>query len=105
MSDRYEAIERFAERELELAGAGTVEQLQAHQQGWEELVAGLPRRPPAGAAPALVRATLLRERTRVELLRRREAALVELADVATLARAAGGYARAGATPPRVDRCA
>ncbi|HEX5308098.1 MAG TPA: hypothetical protein VFW38_03365 [Solirubrobacteraceae bacterium] len=102
---RYSAIERFAQLELELAGAATVEQVQAHQRGWDELTADLPATPPPAALPMLQRAGLLRERARIELLRRREAALAELADVAERSRLAGGYLRASARGPRIERSA
>jgi hypothetical protein len=103
--DRYAALERFAARELELAGRGEVNDLESHAAGWDSLVEGLPENPPADAGPMLERATLLHERARVELLRLREALLSELATVGQAARAAHGYAPAGAKRPRLDRSA
>jgi hypothetical protein len=96
----YEAIFALSELELELAGSGEVERLAALEGRWERLVAGLPERPPAGAGPILERARLMHERTRIELIRLRDALLGDVVTAGTAKRTAAGY---GATTPRVSR--
>jgi hypothetical protein len=102
---RYEAIAEHAELELELAGRGEVEALAALNARWEELTAGLPERPPAGAARLLERARLIHERTRAELLRLREALLSDLTTATHARRTADGYAGQLRRRPRLDRSA
>jgi hypothetical protein len=102
---RYEAIHEHAERELEFAGRGELDRLAEMGQRWEELVAGLPARPPAAAGPLLQRAQLIHERTRIELIRLREALLSEIATSARAKRAADGYASQLRRRPRMDRSA
>ena len=92
----YEAICEHAELELELAGRGEVDQLAEMSVRWEELIACLPPEPPAAAAPLLERARMLHERTRIDLLRLREALIAELTETRRAVRAASGYA--GAQP-------
>jgi hypothetical protein len=94
----YEAIAAHAELELELAGQGRLNDMTGLAARWQELVAGLPERPPAGAAEVLARANLIHERTRIELLRLREGLLSELAGAAHALRTAEGYAGAGGAP-------
>jgi hypothetical protein len=101
----YEAIAEHAELELELAGRGEIDGLSALGARWDELVAGLPPRPPAAAAPVIERATLIHERTRIELIRLREALLSELATSTRAQRAAEGYAGRLPARPRLDRSA
>jgi hypothetical protein len=101
----YEAIHAHAELELELAGRGEMESLVALGARWEQLVADLPARPPAAAAPLLERAQLLHERTRIELLRLRDALLADLHTAARARRTADGYAGQLHARPRVDRSA
>jgi hypothetical protein len=98
----YEAICEHAELELELAGRGELDSLSALAGRWEELVAELPRRPPAAARGLLERAGLIHARTRVELERLREAVLVELATTARARKTADGYAGLVRARPRVD---
>jgi hypothetical protein len=102
---RYEAIAAHAELELELAGNGRLTELAGLSERWEELLAGLPERPPAEAAPVLARARLIHERTRIELLRLRGGLLGDLAGAAQAKRTADGYAGAGSGPsaPALDR--
>jgi hypothetical protein len=100
----YDDLVAHAELELELAGRGDVEQLATLDDRWQALVASLPERPPPEAGPALERAGLLHERTRIELIRLREALLNELASAATAKRAVVGYEPATGGP-RVDRSA
>jgi hypothetical protein len=101
----YEAIYAHAELELELAGRGEMESLTALGARWEELVAGLPARPPAAAGPLLERARLIHERTRIELVRLRDSLLADLNTAARARRTADGYAGQLRARPRVDRSA
>jgi hypothetical protein len=101
---RYEAIHEHAELELELAGRGELDRLLELGQRWEELTAGLPSRPPAAAGPLIQRAQLIHERTRIELIRLREALLVDVATSTRAKRAADGYAGGlRRHRPRMDR--
>jgi hypothetical protein len=89
----YEALLAHAEVELELAGSGDIERLAALAPLWQQLIAALPAGPPSGAAELIERATLMHERTRVELLRVRDALLAEMATVRRARETATGYAR------------
>ena len=102
---RYEAIHAHAELELELAGRGDVDGLVALGASWDDLIAGLPSPPPAEAASLLQRAHLIHERTRVELLRVRDAVVAELATATRARRTARGYGGQAARRPRLDRSA
>ena len=101
----YEALHEHAEHELALAGAGEIEGLLAMRAQWDELVASLPPRPPAAAAQLLERARLIHERTRVELVRLRDALLAELATAKRAGRTADAYAGQLRGRPRIDRSA
>ncbi len=101
----YEAIYAHAEYELELAGRGELAGLTALGARWEELVAELPAQPPPAAAELLEHARLMHERTRVELLRLREALLSELSGATRARRASQGYAGQLRRRPRLDRSA
>ncbi len=101
----YEALYAHAELELELAGRCEMESLAALGARWDELVAGMPAHPPAGAAELLQRAQLIHERTRIELSRVREALLDELATTRRARRTANGYAGQLTSRPRLDRSA
>ncbi len=101
----YEAILEHAELELELAGRGDVDGLTALGVRWEELVAAAPSAPVPAAASLLERATLIHERTHIELLRLRESLLADLATSRRAHRAAQGYAGRLAPRPRLDRSA
>jgi hypothetical protein len=101
----YEAIMAHAERELELAGRGDVETLTLLGAEWEELVARAPQPPSAAAASLLARATLIHERTRIELLRLRDALLLDLDTTRRARRTAEGYAGNAPQRPRLDRSA
>jgi hypothetical protein len=103
--ERYLAIERFAELELELAGRGEIDALESHAAGWQALIAGLPALPPPSAGPSLERATLLHERARIELLRLREMLVSDIATADHAERAAHGYAPAASRRPQLDRSA
>jgi len=105
LAARYEAILRHAELELELAGRGEIDRLAALGARWNELIAGLPAQPPAAAAQLLQRASLIHERTRIELIRLREALMSDLATTTRARRAADGYAGQLGRRPRLDRSA
>jgi len=102
---RYEAIKQHADLELELAGRGEVERLLELSGSWDALIAGLPEQPPAAAAALLETATLIHERTRIDLIRLREAVLAELGETRRAVRAARGYAGTLSERPRVNRSA
>jgi hypothetical protein len=72
---------------------------------WDELVGALPEQPPTAAAPLLERAKLMHERTRIELIRLRDAVLVDIATTKRARRAANGYAGQLRRRPRLDRTA
>lgn len=101
----YEAIERRAEIELELACRGEVDSLAALAPSWEQLVDGLSERPPPAAAPLLTRARILHERTRAELLSLRERVLGEISCVTVAKRTAEGYGGQIPRRPSLDRSA
>lgn len=93
------------ERELEVVGAGRLDELPEITTARQELIASLPATPPAAAGPALERAALMQKRLEIELLRRREAVLIELAKVERARRAARGYAPPRPRAPRVSASA
>jgi hypothetical protein len=94
----YETLARNLERELELIGNGSLEELAAVQAERAALLASLPAVPPSDAGPALQRAALMNKRVEIEILRRREALIAETANVERVGRTARGYA-----PPVHDR--
>ena len=94
----YETLLAHAELELDLAARGRMVELGALASRWDELIAELPERPPASAAPLLARARLAHERTRIELLRLRDGLLGELKAAGQAKRTAQGYAGAAARP-------
>jgi hypothetical protein len=94
----YEALARMIERELELVGTGDYEALAELKSERDALIATLPATPPACARPALQRAALMNKRVEIEIVRVREALLVEFANVDRVSRTARGY-----SPPRTDR--
>jgi hypothetical protein len=94
----YERLARSIERELELVGEGRWDEVAALQAERAALMADLPAVPPIGARPALQRAALMSKRVEIEILRYREALLLDLAKVELAGRAARGYA-----PPREPR--
>lgn len=93
----YETLARIVERELELLGEGRLDELVALKDERAALVATLPATPPAGARSALERAALTQKRVAIEIMRRREAVVLELAQLERVRRMARGYA-----PPRLD---
>ncbi|HUA47903.1 MAG TPA: hypothetical protein VMA77_21885 [Solirubrobacteraceae bacterium] len=94
----YERLARTIERELELVGEGRFREVAELQSERAALIATLPKTPPAGARAALQRAALMSKRVEIEILRYREALLLELAYVQQVSRVARGYA-----PPRDSR--
>lgn len=96
MSDAqlYEVLARSIERELELIGEGSLEELDALYAERAALLERLPAVPPLDAGPALQRAALMNKRVEIEILRRREAVIVQTANVERVERTARGYAAA-----------
>jgi hypothetical protein len=101
----YREIKEHAELELEMAGRGELERLAALGERWDQLTGDLPSHPPLAAAALLRGARLIHERTRVELLRLREALLVEISTSARTRRAAEGYGSQLPRRTRVDHSA
>ena len=94
----YEALARMIERELELTCTRDYEALESLKAEREALIASLPATPPASALPALQRAALMNKRVEIEILRVREALLLDAANVERVGRMARGY-----SPPRQER--
>jgi hypothetical protein len=88
----YETLARSIERELELIGEDAFDELATLRAERAALVESLPRIPPASARPALQRAALMNKRLEIEILRRREALLIEAATVELVDRTARAYA-------------
>ena len=86
------------ERELELICSRDHDALAALKAEREALIASLPATPPASARPALQRAALMNKRLEIEILRLREALVLESANVERVGRTARGY-----SPPREPR--
>ena len=101
----YEALARSLERELELIGDGAFDDLEALHAERAALLSGLPSVPPAEARPALQRAALINKRVEIEIMRRREALLVEAANVERVGRTARGYAPPAESHPHVQATA
>jgi hypothetical protein len=101
----YETLARNIERELELIGEGSVDELPALYAERAKLLETLPAIPPAGARPALQRAALLNKRVEIEILRRQEALLIESANVERVERTARGYAPPVENRPHVQTLA
>ena len=94
----YEVLARMIERELELVGGGDYDALEELKSERDALIATLPEIPPATARPALQRAALMNKRVEIEIVRRREALLLEFANVERAVRTARGY-----SPPSEPR--
>ena len=99
----YEAILAHAELELELAGRGDIDGLEALGESWEQLLAGLPQNAPPAARPLLERARLISERARIDLIRVREGILLDSAASIHAKRAADGYGRELRPEPQLSR--
>jgi hypothetical protein len=104
-TDPYEALASFAERELELVAARDFEGLERLKNERSVLEHTLPATPPASARDALERCQALQARVHVELLRVREAILLELGQVRHGQRAATGYAPTRNRVVRLDESA
>ncbi len=91
----YEALARMIERELELIGTRDPDALAALKSERDALIATLPDTPPASARPALQRAALMNKRLEIEILRIREALVIEFANTERVSRTVRGY-----SPPR-----
>ena len=91
-SSAYEALARSIERELELIGEGRFDELAALQTERARLIESLPASPPDWARPALQRAALINKRAEIEILRRREALILDAANLQLVDRTARGYA-------------
>jgi hypothetical protein len=101
----YEMLARSIERELELVGEGRLDEVATLQAERNALIATLPTFPPSDARPALQRAALMSKRVEIEILRYREALLLELANVQRIGRAARGYAVPREPRPNVQATA
>jgi len=87
----YESLARMIERELELIGTGDYDALAALKAERETLIASLPDTPPDCARPALQRAALINKRLEIEILRLREALVLEADNIQRVSRTARGY--------------
>ncbi|HEY2318452.1 MAG TPA: hypothetical protein VGH67_09150 [Solirubrobacteraceae bacterium] len=97
----YEALAALIERELQLVSDRSFDELQALTQVRAELQSLLPASPPESARATLERCRQLTKRVEIELLRVREALLLELGRVRQAQRAADGYAPARRRVPVV----
>jgi hypothetical protein len=104
-SQPYEALARSLERELELLGEGAIDQLAALYAERAALLSDLPAVPPTDARPALQRAALMNKRVEIEILRRREALVLEAANVERVGRTARGYAATVESRPQLQATA
>ena len=94
----YEELVRLAERELELARAGRLDEVARLQDERAEHVALLPPSPPAEARPALERAAALQREVTVVLAMGARSAAESLRRVDLGRAAARSYAPAGGAP-------
>lgn len=101
----YETLARNIERELELMGEGSFDELTALYAERAALLESLPATPPAGARHALQRAALMNKRVEIEILHRREALIAESANVERVERTARGYAPPVENRPHVQATA
>ncbi|MGH2873201.1 MAG: hypothetical protein ACRDL5_12160 [Solirubrobacteraceae bacterium] len=88
----YELLATLIERELQLAGERRFDELAGVSRERLALQDSLPQAPPREALELLERCARLHKRVEIELLRVREALLLELAQVGRAQRAATGYA-------------
>jgi len=93
----YDALAHFAERELELVSAGSLDELAALHDRRDALVATLPATPPATARPALERAATIQSLVSEVLRERITATGIELRKLGHGRTAVNGYA------PAIDR--
>jgi len=99
----YDALVELAERELELAAAGALDDLPALRAERSALVAALPDVPPPAARPALERAWELQRMVSTLLSERLRAAGDELSRVGRGRTAMAGYAPPAEPSRLVDR--
>ena len=100
----YEALAAMIERELELLGESRLEELAELKLARNQLVDSMPDAPAAAAHEVLERCALLKQRVRIEILRVREAVLLELVQLERVRRTAEGYAPRR-TRPRISASA
>lgn len=100
-AEPYETLASILERELALVAARGFDELQELKTLRTQLMASLPDSPPAEAGASLERCRRLSKRVEIELLRVREAMLVELGRVRQAQRTADGYAPMRAHGARV----
>ncbi len=93
----YERLHSLAERALEHAGRGELDEIAEIAAERAQIVASLPPSPPAAARALLERTLALQERTTIDLRRGREQLLRELSAVHQGQRAADGYGASAAT--------
>lgn len=101
----YETLARMLERELELLCERRFAELGELRAARTRLLATLPPVAPACARPALERAWVMHCRSQDEILRRREALVVDLAKIRRARLAARGYAQTRQTAPRISASA
>jgi hypothetical protein len=101
----YEILARSIERELELIGEGNSDELADLYAARAALIDSLPAIPPGSARPALQRAALMNKRVEIEILRRREALLLDIANAELVGRTARGYAPALEQRPYIQATA
>jgi len=87
----YESLARMIERELELICTRDQDALAALRAERDALIASLPDTPPDCARPALQRAALMNKRLEIEILRLREALVLEADNIQRVSRTARGY--------------
>jgi hypothetical protein len=97
----YEALAALIERELQLVFESSFDELQFVRQVRADLQSSLPATPPESARATLERCRQLTKRVEIELLRAREALLLDLGRVRHAQRAADGYAPARRHVPAV----
>jgi hypothetical protein len=88
----YDALAALIERELQLVSERSFDELQTLKAVRTELQESMPATPPEAARATLERCRQLHKRVEIELLRVREALLLELGRVRQAQRAADGYA-------------
>lgn len=101
--EHYAEVLRLAEQQASLATAGEIDALEPLNRRWQELVATLPARPPAGAAALLQRAFLISQRTQAQLAELQQALMQDVAATAKASRVAHGYTLRR-RHRRVDHC-
>lgn len=101
--EHYAEVLRLAEQQAQLAKAGEIHALEPLNRRWQELIAALPARPPAGAVALLQRAFLISQRTQAQLTELQQALVQDVAATAKASRVAHGYTRQRRAR-RVDHC-